>query len=141
MRWLTISCFMNLCFACKISGQSQAESISIENSKWVCSIAENCTNIYEFGFDSNFIFTSCEMNDIYFGKYYFSKDTLIMEQFGSVDNVESMLGAVNMSELKQYRAIVNTQELIHVDLYDWENGKWMKSTFQFDPQFTYSKIE
>ena len=124
-----------------LSCRSQSERTinSIVNTNWECKIAEGCINIYKFKSDNEFSFVSCEMEDVYYGKYYFVVDTLILEQLGSISDKELPEDSLHIAEKKLYKIDIKGNKLTHINMSNWVNGKWVKSDFKFDPNYIYKR--
>lgn len=112
----------------------------LSGTRWECKIADGCINLYEFDSDSSFIFYSCEMEDEYFGNYYFKRDTLFINEKGSVYDTELPEESTERAERKLYELIVKDNTLKHLSVSNWENGKWIKSDFKFDDSYLYKKV-
>lgn len=128
----------NLCFACSAWVK---QSTALVGTKWKCEIAEGCVNFYEFTTDSTFTFFSCEMEDQYFGNYYFEDGVLMLEQKGSVYDRYLPESSAHRAESKLYKVDVTGDKLKHISMSDWINGKWVESDFKFDENYTYQKTK
>jgi len=113
----------------------------LSKTKWECKIVEGCINFYEFNSDSSFIFYSCEMEDEYFGNYYFRGDTLVLDQKGSIYDKDLPKESTERVDRKQYKAIIKNDKLKHLSTSNWVNGKWVKSDFKFDDAYSYKKVD
>lgn len=113
----------------------------LSGTRWECKIADGCINSYKFNSDSSFIFYSCEMEDEYFGNYYFKSDTLFIDQKGSVHDAELPEESTERTERKLYELVIKNNELKHLSVSDWLNGKWVKSDFKFDDSYLYKKVK
>lgn len=93
----------------------------------MCKIAENCVKIYKFTTDSTFTFSSCEMEDVYFGNFYFEDNFLMLEEKGRVSDK-----SISEAERKLYKIIIKGNELRHISVSDWVDKEWIRSNFKFD---------
>ncbi len=114
---------------------------SLENTKWECKIDEGCVNMYEFKADSSFLFYSCEMEDTLFGEYYFKKDTLILDEKGSIYDKNYPENSIHRIGRKMYWVSINGNKLSHLKMSEWVNDKFEKSNFKFDSKYYYNKVE
>ena len=130
--------FYILCLSC--SAQSK-ERVRLEGTKWECKIAEGCINTYEFKTDSTFTFLSCEMQDEYFGDYYFEDGFLMLDQKGSIYDKDFPDSSRHRAERKLYKVEIKDDKLVHLFMKDWNNGKWIRSDFEFDDAYFYKKVE
>ncbi len=112
----------------------------LSKTKWECKIAEDCINFYEFNSDSTFIFYSCEMEDEYFGDYYFRGDTLFLDQKGSIYDKDLPKESIHRVARKLYKTVIEDDKLKHLFTSDWVNEKWVKSDFEFDDMYSYKKV-
>lgn len=119
------------------SNVSKSVKISLAGTEWHCKIAEGCINVYEFKKDSSFKFFNCEMVDSLYGSYYFKKDTLILDQKGSIYDIP---GDEHNAGRKKYYAIIKDDELKHLKVYEWFNNKFKLSSFKFDASYSYKKV-
>ena len=123
----------------KYKQELQKENI-LSDTKWEYKITNNCINFYEFNSDRSFRFYSCEMEDEYFGNYYFKRDTLFIDQKGSIYDAELPEESTERTERKLYELIMKDNKLKHLSFSDWINGKWIKSDFKFDDSYLYKKV-
>lgn len=127
-----------LCLSCK--GQEK-KRVELKGTKWECKIAEGCINIYEFKTDSTFTFSSCEMEDVYFGDYYFEAGFLMLDQKGSIYDENLPDSSIHRTERKLYKVDIRRDKLKHLSMSDWINGKWVHSDFKFDESYFYQKMK
>lgn len=120
----------------KYKQELQKENI-LSGTKWEYKIADGCTNSYKFNSDGSFIFYSCEMEDEYFGSYYFKRDTLFIDQKGIVYDAEL---PEESTERKLYELVIKDNELKHLSVSDWVKEEWVKSDFKFDDSYLYKKV-
>lgn len=116
------------------------EKIELKGTKWKCKIAEGCINVYEFKTDSTFTFLSCEMEDEYYGDYYFKDGFLMIDEKGSIYGENLSDSSINKKERKLYKVKINDDELKHLEICNWVNGKWIMSNFKFDDSYIYKKM-
>ncbi|WP_281235088.1 hypothetical protein [Flavobacterium gelatinilyticum] len=152
-----LSVLLSMCFSCinnkseaitnvdknKIKNQNlkRQDSVNLNNTRWECAISDDCVNKYEFKANNKFILHSCEMEDDYFGDYYFRNDTLFIDQKGSLNDNELPEGSTERAERKLYELIIVDNKLKHLYVSDWVKGKWVRSNFQFDNLYLYSKVD
>ena len=122
-------------------GIKEGNTLKLSKTKWECKIAEGCINFYEFKSNSSFIFYSCEMENEYFGDYYFRGDTLILDQKGSIYDKDLPEQSIHKAERKRYEAIIKDGKLKHLFVSDWINEEWIKSEFIFDDAYLYKKVD
>jgi hypothetical protein len=130
--------FLYLFVSCNTENKKEVkreQTYKLEKTKWICKIADNCTNYYEFKTKNSFIFYSCEMEDEYFGNYYFKGDTLVIDQKGSVYDKDLPKESIHKTERKQYKLLIKDNKLKHLFMSDWVNEKWIKSDFKFDGSY------
>ena len=113
---------------------------SLTNTKWICEIADNCVNIYDFKEDSSYLFYSCEMEDSLFGHYYFKGDTLILNEQGSIYDEEYPEGSVHRSGRKIYWISFNGNKFKHLKMSELINDRFVISDFKFDDNLYYTKV-
>ena len=123
----------------KYKQESQKQNI-LSDTKWEYKITDNCTNFYKFNSDGSFIFYSCEMEDEYFGNYYFKRDTLFIDQKGSVYDAELPEDSSERAERKLYELVIKDNKLKHLSVSDWIKEKWVKSDFKFNDSYLYKKV-
>lgn len=133
---ITILCSV-FCLSCNAQNR---QNIELKGTKWECKIAEGCVNYYEFKTDSNYTFHSCEMEDIYFGNYYFRGDTLILDEKGSIYDKDLPENSIHRAGRRLYEKEIKDGKLKSLSVSDWVNGKWVKSDFKFDGSYVYKKI-
>ena len=121
---------------CNLREKKKVEIIDIFGTTWECSIADGCINRYEFKDDSTFLFFSCEMEDVYFGDYYFKDGNLMILEKGYAADTNLMS---NFTEWKLYKLEIKGDTFKHVLKFDWVNGKWEPSSFKFDQSYLYHK--
>jgi len=136
MRKLIIILLVLFCTSCNAQ---KKEKIELKGTKWKCKIAEGCTNTYEFTTDSTFTFLSCEMEDEYFGDYYFKDGFLMLDQKGSIYDEDFPNSSKHNAERKLYKIKIDKNELKHLSVSDWINEKWVESDFKFDDTYLYKK--
>ncbi len=127
--------------SCSMQASQKENTLDLEGTTWNCEIAEGCINIYEFKSDSTFVFLSCEMQDQYFGDFYFKDGFLMLEEKGSVYSESLPESSVHRVEKKLYKVEVNGSEFWHLSFSTWENGDWIESEFKFDKSFVYYKMK
>lgn len=136
--------FSYLFMSCNAQNKQELKkenTLVLSKTKWECKIAEGCINFYEFKSDSSFIFYSCEMEDEYFGDYYFRGDTLILDQKGSIYDEDFPKESSHRAERLLYEVVIKKDTLNHLFVSDWVNGKWVKSDFKFDDAYSYKKVD
>lgn len=135
--------FSYLAMSCNAQNKQELKkehTLVLAKTKWECKIAEGCINFYEFKSDSTFTFYSCEMEDEYFGDYYFKGDTLVLDQKGSIYDKDLHENSIHRAERKLYKVEIKDDKLKHLFMSDWINGKWVKSNFKFDDTYLYKKV-
>ncbi len=144
MRNLTVILLCSiLCVSCdaqKKQDIKKENKVMLLNTKWESKIAEGCTNIYEFSSDSYFTFVSCEMEDEFFGNYYFSGDTLMLDQKGSIYDKILPNDSIHKVKRKLYKVEIKEDKFKFLLMSDWVDGKWVKSNFKFDDAYSYKKV-
>lgn len=138
MEKLIIILLVFLCTSCNVQKE---QKIKLKGTKWNCKIAEGCINTYEFTTDSTFIFLSCEKDDEYFGNYYFKDGFLMLDQKGSVYDEYFSNSSIHNTEKKLYKIKIEENELKHLSVSDWINGKWIETNFKFDDTYLYKKVK
>ena len=138
MRIYLILLWSVFCFSCNAQ---EKQKVKLKGTKWECKIAEGCINSYEFKTDSTFIFLSCEMEDEYFGDYYFKDGFLILDQKRSIYYEDLSDSCLHQKERKMYKVEIKEDKLKHLLMSDWVNGKWIQSGFKFDDSYLYKKVE
>ena len=141
---ITIIIFLHLLISCNTRHKKEFKkenTLVLSNTKWECQIAENCINYYEFKSDSSYTFYSCEMEDEYFGNYYFKGDTLVLDEKGSIYDKDLPKESSHRSERLLYEKIIKDGKLKSLFVSDWVNGKWVKSDFKFDDAYSYKKVD
>ena len=133
---LVIGCNYPKTSKCIRSNLTQLENIPLAETKWQCKIAEGCINVYEFKIDGNYKFYSCEMEDSFYGSYFFIQDTLILDEKGNTNHVSDE--KYNVSR-KRYYAVIKDCKLTHLKMYEFFNGKFVLSNFKFDEKYYYTK--
>ena len=86
------------------------------------------------------MFYSCEMEDTYFGDYYFRGDTLNLDEKGSISDIELPENSIHRSGRHLYKALIKNKKLEHLTVSDYVNGKWVKSDFVFDKSYLYKQV-
>jgi hypothetical protein len=124
------------CFSCDAPDKLNTE---LTGTVWECKIAEGCINTYRFITDSTFRFLSCEMQDEYFGDYYFKDGFLMIDQKGSIYKNELAKNSLDNSERKLYKVSIKGNKLKHESVSDWINGNWIESDFKFDINYLYQR--
>lgn len=132
MIWCSV-----LCFSC--SGQGK-QSTELTGTKWECKIADGCINVYEFTTENTFKFFSCEMEDEYFGEYYFKDGVLMLDQKGSIYDENLPDSSMHRAERKLYKVEIKGDKLKHLSMSNWVNGEWVQSSFKFDDNYSYQKV-
>ena len=127
-----------LCLSCNAQ---RKERVALKGTKWECQIAEGCINIYEFETDSTFTFLSCEIQDEYFGDYYFQDGFLMLDRKGSIYDENFPESSRHRAKRKLYKVEVKDDKLKHLFMSEWNNGKWRRSDFEFDDAYIYRKVK
>jgi hypothetical protein len=113
--------------------------IDLTNTKWEYKL-EVCSNIYHFKPDSNFtLYIGCELVDTIFGKYYYVKDTLIVEEIESVFDKLYSTNSPHRLERTQTKFILNKSKLKPVLLKRLEKNEWQTSSFRFPDDYIFTK--
>ena len=110
--------------------------LSLAGTEWQCKITEDCINVYEFKINSSYKFYSCEMEDTFYGSYFFKQDTLILHEMGSIDDIPN---DEHKTTKKKYYAVIKNDKLSHLKMYEWFNNKFELSNFKFDENYFYTK--
>ena len=124
-----------LLFSCKVP----ESKIILTNTKWEYKVADNCTNYYYFKNANSFIFYSCEQQDIFFGNYFQSKDSFLLDDIGSVSDTIFNKNSCHKFERRHYKIIIKNNMMRHIYLEELKNGKWEKSNWKFDKDYIYRK--
>lgn len=111
------------------------EKINLEGTKWECEIGKDCYNVYRFLTDTTFEFYSCEMEETYYGEYYFENNFLMIFEKGSYEESDDNY------EQKLFKVCIKDNYLRHLSLSYMEEGKWVKSKFVFDDTYKYIKTK
>lgn len=110
--------------------------LSLAGTKWQCKITEDCINVYEFKINNNYRFYSCEMEDTFYGSYFFKQDTLILDEIGSIYDTPKDEHKITR---KKYYVVIKNGRLSHLKMYEWFNDKFELSNFKFDQNIYYTK--
>jgi len=141
---ITIIILSHLFISCNTrhKKESKKENIFVlSETKWECKIADGCINFYKFKSDSSFVFYSCEMEDEYFGDYYFRNDTLFLDQKGSIYDKDLSKKSTERTERKLYELVIKDDKLKHLFMSNWIDDKWVKSDFKFNEAYSYKKVD
>jgi hypothetical protein len=130
--------FLTSCFA---QEKSDVEINDLIGTTWSCKIVENCINEYSFKSDSTFSFFSCEMQDEYFGNFYFEDGFLMLDQKGSVHDKSFPETSRHRAKRRLYMVKIDKDSFVHLSMSEWENGNWIPSDFKFDEDYIYEKKE
>lgn len=126
--------FPILSISCKAQEMQKAD---LNGTEWECKIAEDCTNTYKFITDSTFKFFSCEMEEEYFGDYYFKDGFLMLDEIESINDKNLPKTSPHRAERKLYKVVIEENKLKHLSMSNWINGKWVQSEFKFDENYIY----
>jgi len=127
--------------SCDSQSQNKTDESALFETQWEYKIADGCIDIYNFKSDSSFTFFSCEMQDDFFGSYYFTNDTLVIIQEGSKYDEVLSEESIHRAEKKRYKTTINGDKLNHLSVDDWQNGKWVSSSFKFDDNYVFIKTK
>ncbi|MDM1046610.1 hypothetical protein HX004_08365 [Myroides sp. 1354] len=108
--------------------------INLAGTKWECKIEKDCVNVYKFLTDTTFEFYSCEMEETYYGEYYFENNFLMIYEKGSYEPSDYY-------EQKLFKVCIKDNYLQRLSLSYMEKGKWVKSKFVFDDTYKYMKVK
>lgn len=110
--------------------------LPLAGTKWQCKITEGCINVYEFKINNNYRFYSCEMEDTFYGRYFFKQDTLILDEMGSIYDTPKDEHKITK---KKYYAVIKNGKLSHLRMYNRFNNNFELSNFKFDENIYYTK--
>jgi hypothetical protein len=119
----------------------QNQSTKLKGTVWECKITEDCVNTYKFMTDSTFKFLSCEMQDEYYGVYFFMDGFLMLDEKGSVYDKNLPDSSADKAERKLYKVAITGNKLKHLSMSDWIDGKWIQSNYKFNEDYLYKKIK
>ncbi|WP_410877605.1 hypothetical protein [Myroides sp. DW712] len=114
---------------------AQKEKLNLAETKWQCEIEKDCINTYYFKLDHTYVFYSCEMDTTYYGTYKQEDGFLMIHETNSMDTPSTSF------EQALYKMKNVDTCLIHIERSEWNAGKWIPSTFVFDEQYRYCKVE
>lgn len=132
---------MFLFASCSVPDEQKGAPVDLIGTTWKCEIADGCINVYDFETDSIFKFFSCEMEDEYYGSYYFKDGFLMLDQKGSIYDESFPESSIHRAERRLYRVDIKGQEFKHLSMSDWVNDKWVQSDFKFDESYVYRKMK
>lgn len=112
------------------------QKLTLAGTEWQSKIAENCFNVYEFKTDSVYRFNSCEMEDTFYGSYFFKQDTLVLNEKGSIYDIPN---DEHNSTKKIYYATIIKGQLRHIKMFEFFTNKFELSNFKFDDNIYYTK--
>jgi len=138
MRCILIILFTLIVSSCKVNYR---QKIDLTGTVWECEITDGCINTYKFTSNSTFLFLSCEMEDEYFGYYYFKNGYLMIDQIGSINEQELFNSSEEATERKLYKVKITETKLKHLSMSYLINEKWILSDFKFDAKYIYKKID
>ncbi|MDM1046614.1 hypothetical protein HX004_08395 [Myroides sp. 1354] len=118
-----------------INSLAQEFKHDLEGTKWQCVIEENCVNQYRFVTVDTFEFYSCEMEETYYGTYYFEDNFLMIYEKGSYEESDDYY------EQKLFKTVIEDNYLKHLTLNYLEKGKWVKSKFVLEDKYKYYKVK
>ena len=81
------------------------------------------------------------MEDEYFGDYYFEDGFLMLDEKGSIYDKDLPESSRHRAERKLYKVEIKDDKLVHLLMRDWNNGKWVRSDFEFDDAYIYMKVK
>ena len=136
MKKFIVLLYIIIFFSCKIIVKQKLE---LKGTKWECKIADSCINSYEFITSKNFRFISCEMQDEYYGEYYFVNSFLMIDEKVNIFNKDSLNNTIENTERKLYKVKIKGNKLKHLSMKYWLNGKWVNSNFKFKEIYVYQK--
>lgn len=131
MRILILFLFL---FLCGLHSVAQESKIDLKGTVWQCIISKDCVNQYSFITADTFEFYSCEMEETYYGEYYFENNFLMIYEKGSYEQSDYY-------EQKLFKVCIKDNYLQRLSLSYMEKGKWVKSKFVLDDQYKYCKTK
>jgi len=120
---------------CSLFSFAQKEKLNLAETKWQCEIGKDCINTYYFKLDQMYVFYSCEMDTAYYGTYKQEDGFLMIHETSSTDTPSTSF------EQALYKMKSEDTCLIHIERSEWNAGQWIPSTFVFDEQYRYCKVE
>ncbi|MFD0975277.1 hypothetical protein [Salinimicrobium gaetbulicola] len=80
------------------------------------------------------------MQDEYFGNYYFEDGFLMLDEKGGIYDKDLPDSSIHRAERKLYKVEIKDDKLVHLFMSDWNNGKWVRSNFEFNEAYIYRKV-
>lgn len=121
-----------LLYSC--SSVDESKYPKLEHTKWVHEYFEGCGDTYEFTTATELIWYSCETEDTVSGKYYYEKDTLIMEEYANYPaGYTPAPNTDEMPEKVKYKLYYNKDGKLQIAArYNWIDGRYVYSGEVFD---------
>ncbi len=108
----------------------------INNTVWVNSVV-NC-NQYRFLGNNEAEYINCESGDTIFCTYSLKMDTVVIDHLKSI--FDNNFPANSLHLFKRYRTmnLLKGDHLYPLSIEDYENDKWVKSSFTYEKDNYYS---
>lgn len=132
--------FLILIVGCTNSFSSM-ELKNIKESQWIMKIEDDCIDLINFRKDMTYRFYNCEMDDTIVGKYHILKDTLILNQIGSVyDSLYSQESIHRIGKAK-FKLVLQEGMLRFISREDFINGYWIDSSDKLNSEVKFKRVQ
>lgn len=118
-----------------------SQSKDFINTKWIYNF-EDCQDYFEFKEDGQYVFFSCEADEIVYGDYTVENNFLILEQRKGEFDDEFSSDSRHRTQHLKFKLRIEDGLMRYVERWELNTeNKWVKSDFEFDDAYSYKKVD